>query len=111
MRIDELEFSARTYNCLKRAKIDTVEQLLEKSDDELMKIRCFGISCLREVQEKIRKPSVPGPSESAPNLMELCFHNGEQHMKDKIKTSLMKLSADMPCVTISQVIKILEDLQ
>lgn len=57
------------------------------------------------------KPHVPGPSDADPNIMELCFRNGENHMRDKIKTSLMKLSADMPCVTISQVIKILEDLQ
>lgn len=56
-------------------------------------------------------PTIPGPSEADPNIMELCFRNGENHMRDKIKTSLLKLSADMPCVTISQVIKILEDLQ
>lgn len=59
----------------------------------------------------ISTPAVPGPSDADPNIMELCFRNGENHMRDKIKTSLMKLSADMPCVTISQVIKILEDLQ
>lgn len=110
MRIDELEFSARTYNCLKRAKIDTVEQLLEKSDDELMKIRCFGISCLREVQEKIRKPSVPGASESAPNLMELCFHNGEQHMKEKIIAKFQGVAESMACITLAQAIKMVEDL-
>lgn len=56
-------------------------------------------------------PAVPGPEIADPNIMELCFHNVERHMRDKIKTSLLKLSADMPCVTISQVIKILEELQ
>ena len=56
-------------------------------------------------------PAIPGPSEADPNIMELCFRNGDNHMRDKIKTSLLKLSADMPCVTISQVIKILEELQ
>ena len=56
-------------------------------------------------------PAIPGPTTEDPNIMELCFRNGENHMRDKIKTSLLKLSADMPCVTISQVIKILEDLQ
>lgn len=73
---------------------------------------------LIEVHEKIRKPydvtftpAIPGPSDADPNIMELCFRNGENHMRDKIKTSLLKLSADMPCVPISQVIKILEDLQ
>ena len=56
-------------------------------------------------------PAIPGPTTEDPNIMELCFRNGENHMREKIKTSLLKLSADMPCVTISQVIKILEDLQ
>ena len=55
-------------------------------------------------------PAVPGPSAADHNIMELCFHNGENHMRDKIKDSILKLSADMPCVPISQVIKILEDL-
>lgn len=32
----------------------------------------------------ISTPAVPGPSESDPNIMELCFHNGERHMKEKI---------------------------
>ena len=39
MLIEKLNFSVRTYNCLKRGKIDTVEQLREKSDDDLMAIR------------------------------------------------------------------------
>lgn len=56
-------------------------------------------------------PACPGPVSDDHNIMELCFRNGENHMRDKIKTSLLKLSADMPCLTISQVIKILEDLQ
>lgn len=55
-------------------------------------------------------PAVPGPSVDDPNIMELCFNNGENHMRDKIKASLLKLSGDMTCVTISQVIKIFEDL-
>ena len=56
MKIDELEFSVRTYNCLKRAKIDTVEQLSQMSDDDLLRIRCFGQRCLAEVREKIAQP-------------------------------------------------------
>lgn len=56
-------------------------------------------------------PAIPGPTTEDPNIMELCFRNGENHMRDKIKTRLLKLSTDMPCVPISQVIKILEDLQ
>jgi hypothetical protein len=71
------------------------------------------IEYLKTLVQKLaeRIPAVPGPEIADPNIMELCFRNGENHMRDKIKTSLLKLSADMPCVTISQVIKILEDLQ
>lgn len=55
-------------------------------------------------------PAVPGPDADDHNIMELCFRNGENHMRGKIKNSLLKLSDEMPCVTISQVIKIVEDL-
>lgn len=53
MKIEELQFSLRVYNCLKRKGIDTVEQLKTMSDDDLLKIRCFGIGCLKEVREKL----------------------------------------------------------
>lgn len=56
MKIDELDFSVRTYNCLKRGKIDTVEQLSQMSDDDLLRLRCFGQRCLAEVREKVAKP-------------------------------------------------------
>lgn len=117
MKIDELELSVRTYNCLKRAGIDTVEKLLTKSDAELMKIRCFGTGCLAEVHEKIRKPAgvtitaaVPGPSEDDHNIMELCFRNGERHMKEKVGKELTRLAEHMPCITLEQAMAILEDL-
>lgn len=120
MKIDELEFSVRTYNCLKRAGIDTVEKLLTKSDAELMKIRCFGTGCLAEVHEKIRKPAsvtitpaVPGPEIADPNIMELCFHNGERHMKEKVIAVLQDVldQANGFCMIDGYgVIKAVEDL-
>ena len=58
----------------------------------------------------LTKPAAPGPSQTDPNIMELCFKNGENHMRDKIITSLKTISADIPCVPISQAIKIMEDL-
>ncbi len=56
MNIEELNLSARTYNCLKRARIDTVEQLSQMDDKALMKIRNFGQRCLGEVREKLSRP-------------------------------------------------------
>ena len=55
-------------------------------------------------------PAAPGPSESDPNIMELCFHNGEQPIKEKIIAQLQSVAGSMPCITLSQAIKMVEDL-
>jgi len=52
-RIEELDFSVRTYNCLKKANIQTIADLVRTSEDELMNIRNFGRKSLVEVQEKL----------------------------------------------------------
>ena len=56
MKIDELDFTVRTYNALKRGGINTVEELKNMSDVDLMNIRNFGSRCLAEVHEKLGKP-------------------------------------------------------
>jgi DNA-directed RNA polymerase subunit alpha len=53
VRIEELDFSVRTYNCLKKANIQTVADLVQTSEEELMNIRNFGRKSLVEVQEKL----------------------------------------------------------
>ena len=53
MNIDELELSVRSYNCLKRAGINTVEELINKSEDEMMKVRNLGHKSLEEVKAKL----------------------------------------------------------
>lgn len=91
MQIEELNFSVRTYNCLKRKGIDTVDQLKDQSDEDLLGIRCFGKGCLKEVRAKIQgKPVIPGPGEENPHIMELCFRNGEDHMREKVIALLME---------------------
>lgn len=114
MLIEELNLSVRTYNCLKRKKINTVEQLMGMSDDDLMGIRSFGAGCLKDVREKIGgEPAVPGPKESDPNLMELCFRNGENHMKEKVISMLMdhKTWSDGVChAHIAEIIRKVECL-
>lgn len=91
MKIEELKFSVRTYNCLKRSRIDTVEQLQVMTDDELKKIRGFGLKCLKEVRQVItQKPAIPGPMESDYNIAELCFRNGEANMKEKVIALMME---------------------
>jgi len=53
IRIEELDFSVRTYNCLKKANIQTVADLVKTTEEELMNIRNFGRKSLVEVQEKL----------------------------------------------------------
>lgn len=54
MNIDELELSVRSYNCLKRAGINTVEELCSKTPDEMMKVRNLGRKSLDEVLAKLK---------------------------------------------------------
>ena len=51
--IDELDFSVRSYNCLKRAGINTVRDLINKSEDDMIKVRNLGRKSLEEVIEKL----------------------------------------------------------
>lgn len=54
MNIDELELSVRSYNCLKRAGINTVQELCSKTPDDMMKVRNLGRKSLEEVLAKLK---------------------------------------------------------
>lgn len=53
MTIEELDLSVRSYNCLKRAGINSVQELCSKTEEEMMKVRNLGRKSLEEVQEKL----------------------------------------------------------
>lgn len=53
MNIEELDLSVRSYNCLKRAAVHTVEDLVNKSEEEMMKVRNLGKKSLEEVAQKL----------------------------------------------------------
>jgi DNA-directed RNA polymerase subunit alpha len=53
MTIEELDLSVRSYNCLKRAGINTVQELTQKTEEEMMKVRNLGKKSLEEVQAKL----------------------------------------------------------
>jgi len=53
MTIEELDLSVRSFNCLKRAGINTVEDLIGKSEDDMMKVRNLGKKSLDEVTNKL----------------------------------------------------------
>lgn len=53
MTIEELDLSVRSFNCLKRAGINTVEELTQRTEDDMMKVRNLGKKSLEEVQQKL----------------------------------------------------------
>ena len=53
MTIEDLELSVRSFNCLKRASINTVEELTQRSEDDMMKVRNLGMKSLVEVKNKL----------------------------------------------------------
>ena len=55
MNIDELELSVRSFNCLKRAGINTVEELTNKTAEDMMKVRNLGKKSLEEVTQKLHE--------------------------------------------------------
>ena len=55
MTIEELDLSVRSYNCLKRAGINTVEDLTNKTEEDMMKVRNLGRKSLEEVREKLHE--------------------------------------------------------
>ena len=55
MNIDELELSVRSYNCLKRAGINTVAELINRTPEDMMKVRNLGRKSLEEVLAKLKE--------------------------------------------------------
>ena len=55
MTIEELELSVRSFNCLKRASINTVEELTERTEEDMMKVRNLGKKSLDEVKAKLEE--------------------------------------------------------
>ena len=53
LTIEELDLSVRSFNCLKRANINTVADLISKTEDEMMKVRNLGRKSLEEVINKL----------------------------------------------------------
>ena len=53
MTIEELDLSVRSFNCLKRAGIDTVEDLTSKTEEDMIKVRNLGKKSLEEVIQKL----------------------------------------------------------
>ena len=67
MTIEELDLSVRSFNCLKRANINTVEDLISKTQDEMIKVRNLGRKSLEEVEHKLAMMGLSLASDDANN--------------------------------------------
>ena len=67
MTIEELDLSVRSFNCLKRANINTVEDLISKTGEDMMKVRNLGRKSLEEVQNKLAMMGLSLASEDSKN--------------------------------------------
>ncbi len=67
MTIEELDHSVRSFNCLKRANINTVEDLISKTQDEMIKVRNLGRKSLEEVELKLAMMGLSLSNEEANN--------------------------------------------
>ena len=54
-KIEELDLSVRSYNCLKRAGINTIGELAQKTEEEMMRVRNLGRKSLKEIMQKLRE--------------------------------------------------------
>ena len=64
LTIEELDLSVRSFNCLKRANINTVADLVSKTQDEMIKVRNLGRKSLEEVEHKLQMMGLALASES-----------------------------------------------
>ena len=54
MNIDDMDLSVRSYNCLKRAGINSVAELVQRNQEDMMKVRNLGRKSLEEVEQKLQ---------------------------------------------------------
>ena len=94
--VEALALSVRTLNCLRRANITKVGELLEKTEDELMTIRNFGLKSLEEVRQRLEafgfKPNIKSPEERAAANKE----EAPQGEKEEEEMSLPKVMSFEP---------------
>ena len=69
MTIDDMDLSVRSYNCLKRANINTVEDLISKTEEEMMKVRNLGRKSLEEVINKLAMMGLSLASDESGNIL------------------------------------------
>jgi hypothetical protein len=96
MNLDDLELSVRAYNCLKRAGINTVEELCNRTMDDMMRVRNLGIRCLKEIIEIMKTNGLKFKDEKANNIItasEIYGHDTLMITKEEYETMQSEISS------------------
>lgn len=98
--IEDLDLSIRSYNCLKRAGINTVEQLSPMTDEELLRVRNLGRRCIEEIKQKLSETSylsTPAPLTGQSYTSMLDELIGLQCVKEQVRkiTAFAKMQKDI----------------
>lgn len=83
VRVEELDFSVRTYNCLKRAGITSVRDLVRRTEHELLNIRNFGKKSLYEVREKLAQLNLTLRGETLEGVREYLATAAQAHHEEE----------------------------
>lgn len=98
MKIEELNLSTRPYNILKRAQIDTVEQLRALTDDALLSVRNMGAKSYHEIKEKLAaKPLTNGDRIRAMTDEELAYWMTHLHEDGHCLNERCQIFQDKTC--------------
>ena len=92
MPLDKLQLSPRTANCLKRAHLSKVGEVVDMSDEELLKIRNFGERSLSELKEKLSELNIPSTLDS---IKESTEDEGQVEIADVSPTDLSELMGSL----------------
>ena len=79
--LEDMDLSVRSYNCLKRAGIDTLEDLTQKTEDDMIKIRNLGRKNLEEIEQKLSEFGLVLKNKTLPKI------NGKQKLIQRITAS------------------------
>ncbi|MGQ9488208.1 MAG: DNA-directed RNA polymerase subunit alpha [Armatimonadota bacterium] len=83
VRVEDLDFSVRTYNCLKRAGITSVRDLVHRTEHELLNIRNFGKKSLYEVREKLAQLNLTLRGETLEGVREYLATAAQTHQEEE----------------------------
>lgn len=92
MKIDDMDFSCRTYNCLRRAGIETAEELLIMSDEKLMQVRNLNSKGLAEIREKMKSYEI----QRAASIIQKAFSDKDSEMYKALTESIASVLKEQP---------------